>query len=65
MVSITSQKTAIQVDQTRLHPDHKTPLPYAGHADTLYIDDCIYFGYGGHSARKLQMTSLQNRKACR
>lgn len=48
-----SHKTAIQVDQTRLHPDHKTPLPYAGHADTLYIDDCIYFGYGGHSAHEV------------
>ena len=48
-----SSDKPIQVFHTRLHPDRETPLPYAGHADTLFIDDCVYFGYGCHSAHEI------------
>ena len=40
---------AHQIQSVRLHPDHHSPLKYAGYADTFCVDDCLYFGYGSSS----------------
>ena len=48
-----SPEDPVHISRTRLHPDRETPLPYAGHADTLFIDNCLYFGYGSYSAHEI------------
>ena len=48
-----AKKRPLRVETTRLHPERTVPIAYAGHADTLYIDQCLYFGYGANSVHEI------------
>ena len=42
-----------RVESPRLHPDRLEPLLFSGEADTLIVDNTLYFGYGGLSAHDM------------